>query len=47
MKYKIKRYDGKLFPETYNTKTEAMDELNFKLGNGASHGLAWIVEIEA
>lgn len=46
MKYAIKRHDGKIFPETYETREAAQNELNHKLGNGASHGLAWIVEID-
>lgn len=46
MKYAIKRYDGAIFPERYLTRAEAQRELNYKLGNGGSYGLAWIVEIE-
>jgi hypothetical protein len=45
MKYAIKRNDGKLFPERYQTRQEAWHALNYKLGNGAPYGLAWIVEI--
>ena len=45
MKYAIKRNDGKLFPEKYATRLEAENELKFKLGNGATYGLAWVVEI--
>ena len=43
--YAIKRNDGKLFPERYQTHQEALHALNYKLGNGAAYGLAWIVEI--
>ena len=45
MKYAIKRNDGKLFPERYQTRKEALHALNSKLGLGATYGLAWIVEI--
>ena len=45
MKYAIKRNDGKLFPERYQTRNEAEAELNYKLGNGATCGLACIIEI--
>jgi len=45
MKYAIKRYDGKLFPQTYTTRRAAQAELNFMLGNGATYGLAYIIEI--
>ena len=45
MEYAIKRNDGKLFPERYKTRQEALHALNFKLGNGATYGLAFIVEI--
>ena len=45
MKYAIKRYDGKLFPERYATRAEAQKELQFKLGNGATYGLAWVLEV--
>ena len=43
--YTIKRYDGKLFPERYETRKQAETELLYKLGAGASYGLAWVVEI--
>lgn len=45
MKYAIKRHDGAIFPERYQTMAEAKIELDYKLGNGASHGLAWIIQI--
>ena len=45
MKYAIKRHDGKLFPGRYATRLEAENELQFKLGNGATYGLAWVVEV--
>ena len=45
MKYAIKRNDGKLFPERYTNRKEAETELRFKLGNGSTYGLAWIIEI--
>ena len=45
MKYAIKRYDGKLFPERYATRAEAQEELQFKLGNGATYGLLYIVDV--
>lgn len=44
-KYAIKRYDGKIFPERYPTREQAQRELDYKLGNGATYGLAWIVEL--
>lgn len=44
--YAIKRYDGKIFPERYATREQALTELYYKLGNGAAYGLAWIVEIQ-
>ena len=45
MKYAIKRHDGAIFPERYETITEAQAELNYKLGNGGGYGLAWIIQI--
>jgi len=45
MTYAIKRHDGKLFPERFTTRATAEKELQFKLGNCATYGLAWIVEI--
>jgi hypothetical protein len=45
MKYAIKRHDGAIFPERYDTQAEAQRELNYKLGNGGSCGLAWIIQI--
>jgi hypothetical protein len=47
MKYAIKRHDGKLFPERYTTYQAARQDLEFKLGNGATEGLAWIVKLIA
>lgn len=46
MKYAIRRYDGELFPERFDTVAEAQRGLDFKLGNGAGYGLAWIVQLE-
>jgi len=45
MKYAIKRHDGRIFPERYQTMQEAQHELFRKLGNGAGHGLAWVIQI--
>tara|TARA_Y100000114_G_scaffold20908_1_gene16808 strand:- start:1399 stop:1590 length:192 start_codon:yes stop_codon:yes gene_type:complete len=45
MKYAIKRYDGELLPERYATRAEAQEALQFKLGNGATYGLAYVVDI--
>jgi hypothetical protein len=45
MKYAIKRHDGAIFPERYETMEEAQIELNYKLGNGGGYGLAWIIQI--
>jgi hypothetical protein len=45
MTYAIKRHDGKLFPERFTTLATAQKELQFKLGTGATYGLAWIIEI--
>ena len=46
--YAIRRsIDGAIFPERFETRQEAEEELRFRLGNGATHGLAWVVEIEA
>ena len=45
MTYAIKRHDGKIFPERFATRNEAESALNYKLGNGATYGLAWIIEI--
>jgi hypothetical protein len=45
MKYAIKRYDGKLFPERYATRAEAQEALQFKLGNGSTYGLAYVVDL--
>lgn len=45
MTYAIKRNDGKIFPERFATRNEAQTDLNHKLGNGATYGLAWIIEI--
>ena len=45
MKYAIKRHDGAIFPERYETMAEAQAELNYKLGNGGGYGLAWIIQI--
>lgn len=44
--YAIQRKDGKIFPERYTTREQAKAELNYKLGNGATYGLAWIVEMQ-
>ena len=41
----FKRNDGKVFPERFATRNEAQTDLNHKLGNGATYGLAWIIEI--
>jgi hypothetical protein len=43
--YAIQRKDGKIFPERYPTRAQAQTELNYKLGNGATYGEAWIVEM--
>jgi hypothetical protein len=43
--YAIRRHDGAIFPERYETLAQAEDELVFKLGNAAGWGLAWVVEI--
>jgi hypothetical protein len=43
--YAIERNDGKVFPERYATRQQAQEELDHKLGNGATYGLAWIVEL--
>tara|TARA_E500000318_G_scaffold15353_1_gene15668 strand:+ start:2010 stop:2210 length:201 start_codon:yes stop_codon:yes gene_type:complete len=43
--YAIKRNDGKIFPERYTTREQAQAELNYRLGNGATSGLAWIIEM--
>ena len=45
MKYAIKRHDGAIFPERYETMADAQAELNYKLGNGGGYGLAWIIQI--
>jgi hypothetical protein len=45
MKYAIKRHDGAIFPERYQTMQEAQRELFHKLGNGAGQGLAWVIQI--
>lgn len=45
-KYAIKRKDSKIFPERYATREQAQEELNYKLGNGATYGLAWIIEMQ-
>jgi hypothetical protein len=45
MKYAIKRYDGELLPERYATRAEAQEVLQFKLGNGATYGLAYVVDL--
>lgn len=45
-KYAIRRKDGKIFPERYATREQAQAELDYKLGNGATYGSAWIVEME-
>jgi len=45
-KYAIQRNDGQIFPERYTTREQAQEELNYKLGNGATYGLAWIVEMQ-
>lgn len=45
MKYAIKRHDGKIFPERYDSRIKANKALAFKLGNGASHGLAWVIDV--
>lgn len=44
-RYAIKRADGRIFPERYQTAHEASAALLHKLGNGAPQGLAWIVVI--
>ena len=46
MEYAIQRHDGAIFPERYESLRAAQDELSHKLGNGAGHGLARIVQIE-
>ena len=43
--YAIKRYDGAIFPERYETLAKANDALVFKLGNAAGWGFAWIIEL--
>ena len=45
MKYAIKTYDGELLPGRYATRAEAQKQLQFKLGNGATYGLAYVVDI--
>lgn len=42
--YAIQRNDGKIFPERYTTRERAQSELNYRLGNGATNGSAWIIE---
>jgi hypothetical protein len=43
--YAIKRHDGAIFPERYETRAQAEDELTHKLGNAAGWGLAWVIEL--
>ena len=43
--YAIRRHDGAIFPERYETRAQAENELVFKLGNAAGWGLAWVIEL--
>ena len=42
--YAIRRHDGAIFPKRFHSRAEANAHLLFKLGNGASEGLAWVIQ---
>ncbi len=45
--YAIRRYDGRLFPERFTTRSDAQEALYARLGTCGCSSLAWIVELLA